>query len=72
MRIPEEIVKEKFGDDLSGYLYVTPYDLITFYKETWNEAIKVAAESAVAYDTVPRCYSGNCVVDKESILKLKK
>jgi hypothetical protein len=39
--------------------------------EAWNGAIEKAAENAAAYDTVPRHYSGNCTVNKESILKLK-
>jgi hypothetical protein len=40
-------------------------------KEAWNEALEAAAENATAYDTVPRAYNGTCVVNKESILKLK-
>jgi hypothetical protein len=40
-------------------------------KEAYNQALEDAAKSAVAYDTVPRVYS-SCVVDKQSILKLKK
>ena len=40
-------------------------------KDAYNEAIEDAAKSAVAYDTVPQIYS-SCVVDKQSILKLKK
>lgn len=40
-------------------------------KEAYNQALDDAAKSAVAYDTVPRVYS-SCVVDKQSILKLKK
>lgn len=40
-------------------------------KEAYNQALEDAAKSAVAYGTVPRVYS-SCVVDKQSILKLKK
>ena len=73
MRTPEEIVKEKFGDDLSGYLYVTPYDLITFYKETWNEAIEIAAENAETKEIGDKYGHWLAdVIDEDSILKLKK
>ena len=42
-------------------------------KEAYNQAIDDAAKSAVAYDTEPRPrFYSSCVVDEESILKLKK
>ena len=69
MRTPEEIVKEKFGDDLSGYLYVTPYDLITFYKETWNEALDAVINHP---ENIWTKYEGEILINKEIIEKLKK
>ena len=69
MRTPEEIVKEKFGDDLSGYLYVTPYDLITFYKETWNEAIDNILDCG---EDIYINHNHLILIDEEIISKLKK
>ena len=42
-------------------------------KEAYNQALEDAAKSAVAYDTEPRPrFYSSCVVDEESILRLKK
>lgn len=84
MKTIEEIVNEKFGDDLSGYFYVTPNDFVSFYKEAYNKAISdvvsmSAEEDVIAYyqSTVDGVlnipiYESRYFIGKKRLLKLKK
>lgn len=77
MKTVEEILKEKNITPETmhhnyDYLYRSVSDVIEqAQKDAYNQAIEDAVENAVAYDTVPRAYA-SCMVNKQSILKLKK
>ena len=75
MKKAEEIVNEILVDVENRPIFFREQDVVDLIeqaqKEAYNQAIDDAVKSAVAYDTVPRVYS-SCVVDKQSILKLKK
>ena len=77
MKTPEQLLKEKrITPETKHHNYDYVYRAVCkiieqAQKDAYNQALEDAAKSAVAYDTVPRVYS-SCVVDKQSILKLKK
>lgn len=75
MKTAEEMLNEILADVENRPVFFSEQDVVDLIaqaqKEAYNQALEDAAKSAVAYDTVPRVYS-SCVVDKQSILKLKK
>ena len=77
MKKAEEIVNEILVDVENRPVFFREQDVVDLIaqaqKEAYNQAIDDAAKSAVAYDTEPRPrFYSSCVVDEESILKLKK
>lgn len=70
----KELIKKRFGDEMSGYVYTDHEDIENFAIEVWNKAIEAAAENA--YMKVHHNKSTGDIVqydiDKQSILKLKK
>lgn len=64
MRTAKEYV-ELFAESLDWEELIT-----TIQKEAWNEAVEACAETATAYNSVPRSYY-DAIVDRQSILKNK-
>lgn len=67
MKTTKEVIREEFGEDLSGYIYATPSQLEEFYEKTWDEAIDAAIENVEI-----ESFRNYPTIRKESLLKLKK
>ena len=71
MKTPKEWFEEELsGEPLTQESVIEVLEMVQ--KETWNEALDKAAESAEAIEGWNTEYSGNAAyVDKQSIRKLK-